>query len=142
LPVSIGDAKDGAKALKAIAGSGDVAGEGAKLAKSGSAAVEETKKAFGPYHRLGDSSENVANIAATGELRGSPPRNFYQSDIPAVKAYEGPLPAGQKGFEFTTPVAPDTGSAPGRAIWSTQNPAVREVDGQAVISCTVTKIGC
>lgn len=100
--------------------------------------LDEVTEVYGPYHRLGDSAEAVQSIRASGELRGNPPRNFFQSDIAKVKAYDGPLPAGSKGFEFTTPVAPDLNTVPGKPLWSTKNPGVEERNGQAVIKCTVT----
>lgn len=93
------------------------------------------------YHRLGDSSENVQSIKESGELRGNPATNTYASDIPKVKAYDGPLPEGKKGFEFKTPAKPDAGGKPGQPTWSGDghNPDVKTVNGQAVIKCTVTK---
>jgi hypothetical protein len=104
------------------------------------AATAETEAAsYGPFHRLGDSAEAIDSIKSSGELRGNPPTNFFQSDIPKVKAYDGPLLAGAKGFEFTTPIAPDVGHVPGKPTWSPSTPGVSNVNGQAVIPCTVTK---
>lgn len=93
------------------------------------------------YHRLGDKPENVQSIKDSGELKGNPPTNTYASDIPKVKAYDGPLPEGKKGFEFKTSAKPDTGGKPGQLTWSGNghNPDVKTVNGQAVIKCTVTK---
>lgn len=98
----------------------------------------DASKAYGPFHRLGDSAEAVQGIRASGELRGNPPTNFFRSDIPKVKAYEGALPPGAKGFEFTTPVAPDRGHVPGKPTWSPGTPGVQERGGQSIIQCTVT----
>jgi hypothetical protein len=41
------------------------------------------------------------------------------SDIPAAKAYSGPLPAGKDGFEFFTEVRPHAAVGPG-AFWRVQ----------------------
>ena len=35
-----------------------------------------------------------------------------------VKAYDGPLPEGRRGIEFTTDLLPDAGGAPGLPTWS------------------------
>lgn len=77
-------------------------------------------------------------------MKGNPATNTYASDIPKVKAYSGPLPDGKKGFEFTTDVKPDSGGHPFQPTWSGNgvNPGVRTENGQAIISCTVTKSSC
>jgi hypothetical protein len=60
------------------------------------------------------------------EIWGSPPQNSYQSDIPKVKAYEGSLPKGERGIEFSTDVEPDPGMPPGKGIcWSGLRAGVR-----------------
>jgi hypothetical protein len=69
------------------------------------------------YHRLGDKPALIEEIARTGILKGSAPRNIYASDFPAVQAYVGPLPEGEAGFEFTSQVPPDSGSPPDRVCW-------------------------
>ena len=92
------------------------------------------------YHRLGGSSVEISAIRASGQLRGGPPRNIYQSDIPAVKAYPGPLPAGAVGFEFTTEVDPDPGSPPSILFWRGPRDGVIVENGWASITCTVTKV--
>lgn len=53
-----------------------------------------------------------------GEVWGRPCRNIYQSDIPKFKAYLGPLPEGERGVEFFTPVPPDKGCVPKQPTWS------------------------
>jgi hypothetical protein len=65
---------------------------------------------FGPYYRVGDPPDVVRKIIKSGELRGTPPRNIFQSDFPKVKAYSGHLPEGERGFEFETDVPPATGN--------------------------------
>lgn len=99
-------------------------------------------KMYGPYHRLGDSMENIQSIKNSRELFGNPPTNFFRSDIPKVKAYEGSLPNGAKGFEFYTPTKPNGGGyMPGTVrLWSEPNAIIR--NDQAIIRCIVTKVGC
>ena len=97
---------------------------------------------YGPYHRLGDSAEAIISIQATGELVGNQARNYMSSPFPKVKAYEGPLPDGKKGFEFFTNVAPDAGHVPGQPVWMPTRAGVVERNGQAVIKCSVVKVGC
>lgn len=46
----------------------------------------------------------MRKILATGELWGGPPGG---SDVPAVKAYFGPLPPDGNGFEFFALTPPD-----------------------------------
>jgi hypothetical protein len=73
---------------------------------------------FGPFHRLTDSADEVQKVLDSGELWGASPTNFFQSDIPKVKAYDGKLPKGATGFEFETPVRPDQGHVPGKPTWA------------------------
>jgi hypothetical protein len=77
---------------------------------------------FGPFHRLGDSQEVIRKIRESGELWGLPPRNFFNSDIAAAKAYAGPLPEGSSGIEFETEIPPDQGHVPKRPTWSVVPP--------------------
>lgn len=45
--------------------------------------------------------------------------------VPAVKAYRGPLPKGQRGIEFTTVVDPDAqSSSPFEVRWNWYTPGV------------------
>jgi hypothetical protein len=60
----------------------------------------------------------IRKIVASGEVWGASPRNYFQSDIPKVKAYAGHLPDGVVGFEFETAVEPDKGGVPGKPTWS------------------------
>jgi hypothetical protein len=73
---------------------------------------------YGPFHRLNDSPEEVRKILESNEIWGTSPRNFLQSDIPKVKAYDGKLPADAKGIEFETEIPPDSGHVPGKPTWS------------------------
>jgi hypothetical protein len=73
------------------------------------------------YHRLNSSTqtkEDAIRQQASMRIEGFPARNTSQSDIPKAKAYEGPLPEGAEGVEFTTEVDPDSGSRPGQPCWS------------------------
>jgi hypothetical protein len=73
---------------------------------------------FGPFHRLTNSADEVRKVLVSDELWGKSPGNFFQSDIPKVKAYDGKLPDGAKGFEFETPAKPDHGHVPGKPTWA------------------------
>jgi hypothetical protein len=95
---------------------------------------------YGPFHRLGDPSDVIDKIAATRELYGRAPRNYFRSDRPKVKAYRGLLPSGHKGFEFETKIRPDTGCPPDQAYWSNGRPGVTIEGDCAKINVTVTKI--
>jgi hypothetical protein len=96
------------------------------------------------YHRLGDGSDLIATIMSSGELMGGVARNYFQTHIPKVKAYDGPLPPGENGFEFATSVSPDPGHVPGKPTWSAGRPGVERrrvgADDFAVIPCTVLKV--
>lgn len=70
---------------------------------------------------------------------GRPPRNVFASNIPKVKAYEGPLPDGERGIEFTTDVTPDPGCAPSQPVWSGPRDGVIVEDGFAKIRVTVVR---
>jgi len=77
-------------------------------------------------------------VERTGELWGAPPRNIYRSSIPCVKAYAGRLPAGGKGYEFTTPVPP-THASPVERRWVAGAPGVTVEDDFARIPVTVLR---
>lgn len=67
-----------------------------------------TRTVYGPFYRLANArtqtAESMRAVLASGELWGGPPG---ASNIPAVKAYFGPLPAGARGFEFFALAPPD-----------------------------------
>ena len=74
---------------------------------------------FGPFHRRCEAHpEEVNKVRASGEVWGRPRRNFFAGLIPAVKAWEGPLPMDAVGIEFYTDVAPDPWSVPGWPEWT------------------------
>lgn len=79
------------------------------------------------YHRVVSPSQTFSDIQQqilSLEIWGRPPRNLYQSHIPKVKAFVGRLPVGKNGIQFTTNVAPDPGTPPGRVSWSGNRPGV------------------
>jgi hypothetical protein len=74
---------------------------------------------FGPFHRRCEPRpEEVDQVLASLQLWGKPRRNIYAGLVPAVKAWEGPLPANAVGVEFYTDVEPDPWSVPGWPEWS------------------------
>ena len=97
------------------------------------------------YHRRADATE-LAKVQQSGELHGKAPGNTYQSSLPAVKAFMGPLPAGMSGYEFVTPAVPSSGSpgvnrGTGQVNWHADSPGARQVDDETVaIPVTVTRV--
>jgi hypothetical protein len=89
------------------------------------------------YHRYADEDE-AALVETSGEVWGLPPRNTFASDIPCVKAYAGRIPAGGRGYEFTTDAAPRIAS-PSERRWIPGMPGVREEDGYAKIRVTLIR---
>lgn len=91
------------------------------------------------YNRLESTTQSpeVARLQEErGELWGGVPRWGVH---PAVQAYDGPLPAGRRGIEFTTDVEPDVGHAPGLPTWRGPRPGVTLDGDVAKIKITVTK---
>jgi hypothetical protein len=78
----------------------------------------ELDKLSGPFYH-GDTPEAVELIVLSRRLRGEPPRNFFKSDIPAAKAFEGQMPEGYQGVEFMTYSKPDISmnGLGGRQVW-------------------------
>jgi hypothetical protein len=111
----------------------------AALGGQRSGAGGEPEKGNRPvYHRFGPREE-AEQVERTGELWGAPPRNIFQSSIPCVKAYAGPLTGSGDGYEFVTDVEP-TPSSPWERRWVAGSPGVI-VDGDyAKIPVTVTRI--
>ncbi|HWS71751.1 MAG TPA: hypothetical protein VN605_06530, partial [Thermoanaerobaculia bacterium] len=81
--------------------------------------------------------EEVDNVRASGELWGRPRRNFFAGLIPAVKAWDGPLPPHAIGVEFYTDVEPDPWSAPGWPEWSEGRPGVHILEAGALVAIPV-----
>ncbi len=78
-------------------------------------------------------------VIESSEVWGAPPRNFFNSDFPKVKAFIGPLPAGTRGYEFTTDVEP-TSASRAWAYWGEGTEGVRIEDDMAKIPVTVPKV--
>lgn len=80
------------------------------------------------YHRLQtptQTDEDIKMQIESLEIWGKATQNFYQSDIPKVKAYRGRIPFGKEGIEFTTDVSPDPNTPPHLAYWSGDRDGVR-----------------
>lgn len=89
------------------------------------------------YHRYAEETE-IDLVLASGEVWGLPPRNYYRTDFPALKAFVGELPEGGFGYEFTTDVEPKY-SGPWQRRWIEGMPGVIVEDGYAKIPVTVTR---
>jgi hypothetical protein len=88
------------------------------------------------YHRVKTETQTIGDAIKqqnSMQVFGFPPRHNNQSDIPKVKAFDGPLPEGREGIEFTTGVEPDRGSRPGKPCWSGPRPGVIVEDNCAKI---------
>lgn len=93
---------------------------------------------YGPFHRRCETHpEEIARILESGQVWGRPRRNFHAGLIPAVKAWEGPLPARAIGVEFYTDVAPDPWSAPGWPEWSEGQPGVIVLEPRELVAIPV-----
>lgn len=92
------------------------------------------------YHRLQSPTQTYNDSLLqqqSGQIWG---KEAYGSGFATVKAYTGPLPAGEQGIEFTTPAQPNPGSPPGQAKWYPGAPGVTlNSQGYAVINVTITK---
>lgn len=91
------------------------------------------------YHRLESSTQTPADARAqeeSGELWGGPPWN---SDIPAVRAYTGPLPRGSRGIEFVCFVPPDRQTSPQLARWTGPRDGVIVENGYARVPIRVVR---
>jgi hypothetical protein len=96
---------------------------------------------FGPFHRReGPQTADEMAKARAGQLdevQGGVNRGGYR---PSVDAHTGPLPPGQRGYEFFTPVPPRRGTAPGWAQWPLGHPGVRDLGNDRVaIPCRVVR---
>ena len=97
------------------------------------------------YHRRASPTQTkkvAEQVLSTKELWGQTPSWGAR---PAVQAWEGPLPPGTSGFEFTTKVPPDPSSLPSLPTWRGPRPGVdlfTDEDGVewAKIPVVVTKV--
>ncbi len=113
------------------------------IATNTASLADDAAGSYGPFHRLESPTQTPATAAlqeANGEMWGATAAGGLN---PTVKAYQGPLPSGARGVEFTTPVRPsDVGlGRPGNiAIWRRGSPGVVDVDDDFVkIACTVVR---
>lgn len=96
---------------------------------------------YGPFHRVESDTQTPADAAAqevSSEVWG---RIARSGSWPAVKAFDGPLAAGQRGIEFYTDAQPDPMGHPQKPRWSGDglNEAVRTEDGFAKISVVIVR---
>jgi hypothetical protein len=91
------------------------------------------------YHRLESPTQKPADARKqemSGELWGQAAPSGLQ---PKVKAYQGGLPDGKRGLEFTTDTPPDPGCPPGQAFWSGPRDGVEVSAEYAKIRIIVVK---
>lgn len=96
------------------------------------------------YHRIDNprtqTPEDVEKMRTSGQLWGKVPMG---GTSPTVQAYEGPLPEGIDGFEFTTQVAPDkdsgSGQPGGQVRWSGEGEGMKafESEGKDMVSIPI-----
>ena len=95
---------------------------------------------YGPFHRKWSptqTDDHLERVLHSGELWGHP---GFGSDIPAVKAHVGPLPADRAGFEFYARTTPDNDEGP-RVYWRVRDDgSVRQNDEVAKMAVMVTRI--
>jgi hypothetical protein len=93
---------------------------------------------YGPFHRrsFARPDENEA-ICASKQLWGRRRENFFAGLVPAVKAWEGPLPDGVVGVEFYTDVPPDESSVPGWPEWTQGSAGVIILDRDELVAIPV-----
>jgi len=92
------------------------------------------------YHRLASPTQTASDAQkqqASQEMWGNPPRG---SDIPAVQAYIGSLPAGKEGIEFETDIPPDDWNPPGQAYWRGPRPGVAVDQDVAKIKVRIIRV--
>jgi hypothetical protein len=80
--------------------------------------------------------EDAARQEASGEIWG---RIGLGNRGPKVKAYNGPLPDGDRGIEFETQITPDPGCPPWRSNWSGPREGVEVVGDVAKIKVVIRK---
>ena len=103
---------------------------------------EESEDLYGPFYRAESPTQTVDTAklqVASGEIWGRAPRG---GAFPAVQAYVGPLPDGERGIEFYTETKPDgwPGSAmAGHVYWRGPREGVRVEDDFAKIRVNITK---
>jgi len=95
---------------------------------------------FGPYHRKHNertqSDDTVVLQIESGEIWGGAAR---WGAIPTVRAYAKPIPAEQKGIEFTTGICP-IGESPIHVKWPLGGEGVLHRQLDAVDYACITAI--
>jgi hypothetical protein len=93
---------------------------------------------YGPFHRrsFARPEENEA-ICSSNQLWGRRRENFFAGLIPAVKAWEGPLPEGVVGVEFYTDVPPDPSSVLGWPEWTQGSAGVIVLERDELVAIPV-----
>ena len=76
-------------------------------------------------------------MSRSGQLWGRRRGNTYAGLRPAVKAWDGPLPADVIGIEFYTDAAPDPGQAPDWPQWSEGRPGVVVIERHELVAISV-----
>ena len=110
-----------------------------EIATSRTDAASRGRPSPAVFHRLESPTQTPSDAAAqqsSGQLWG---KGFRDSGVPYVQAFTGPLPAGARGIEFTTPVPQSKYSRPGFAAWTPGTPGVVIEGDVAKIPITVTK---
>jgi uncharacterized protein RhaS with RHS repeats len=107
---------------------------GATAAAVGIAAQSSDDGGGTIFHRRTAAYPNeIDQVLQSGEVWGRRRSNIFGGGLdPQVKAYEGPLPQGTPGYEFSTGVPQDPGTAPGNATWTGPRPGVNEIDDETV----------
>jgi hypothetical protein len=111
------------------------------MAAPGVAAKYGAITAYGPFYRVANertqTPDTMHEIVESGELWGQGPLN---SDIPAVKAYFGPLPRDRPGFEFFCAAEPDVRGG-STAYWrAREDKAVWLEDEWAKVRILITRV--
>ena len=98
------------------------------------------------YHRKVVDPAETGLVRSSGFLWGRSPRLVAGGGAACVKAFVGPLPAGRRGYEFVTAVAPtrprNWWGEPG-CVWSEEEPGVIAVPGHpdyVMIPVTVLRV--
>ena len=126
------------RVLRAADDVGDVAKAGDEAVKAGKGTPG---REYGPFHRRpGRQTNEEMTKARNGTLDEVQGKTNSTGIEPSVDAHNGPLPPGQPGYEFYTPIRPRPGSAPGWAQWPRGYPGVRDINEDVVaIPCRVTR---
>ncbi|WP_230953246.1 RHS repeat-associated core domain-containing protein [Burkholderia stagnalis] len=127
--------------LVRFGGGKNVGAQSGRIQSAASKCPCETDQGGRVYHRKPIDPTEIDKVLSSQQVRGRVTRNYMAGLDPKVKAYEGPLPEGVAGYEFTTDVPPDAGHVPGQPTWSGDRPGVIRVDDEwAAIECKIRKV--